>query len=318
MRSPGAEVPYETFAHEAFGYRGTADFVAGVGSFVRDGLERDETVVVALPRDNMRALHDELNGAAGAVQFLDMETIGANPARIIGRWQQVVDEADPARRGLRGVGEPTWPSRRPQEMQECQLHELLIDAAFENGPGWRLLCPFDAANLPGAVVDVLAQAHPLSWADATPVAQVSAAYRSSAAAEFFSSATLPDPVGPVARYEYGTPTDVCAVRKAVRAFAQGHVEGERLEDLVIAASELTTNGVSYGMGGVVELWQEPASIIMQFTDSGYIENPLVGRLPSDATSPGGRGVYLAYQLCDLVQLRSSASGTVARIHTWTS
>jgi len=31
---------------------------------------------------------------------------------------------------------------------------------------------------------------------------------------------------------------------------------------------------------------------------------------------GGRGVYLVNQLCDLVQLRSSAEGTTIRVTTW--
>ena len=29
---------------------------------------------------------------------------------------------------------------------------------------------------------------------------------------------------------------------------------------------------------------------------------------------GGRGVWLANQLCDLVQIRSGAAGTVVRLH----
>ena len=31
---------------------------------------------------------------------------------------------------------------------------------------------------------------------------------------------------------------------------------------------------------------------------------------------GGRGLFLVHQLCDLVQLRSSPSGTTVRLFTW--
>ena len=34
--------------------------------------------------------------------------------------------------------------------------------------------------------------------------------------------------------------------------------------------------------------------------------------------PGGRGVWMANQLCDLVQVRSSDDGTVVRLHMHTS
>jgi hypothetical protein len=49
-------------------------------------------------------------------------------------------------------------------------------------------------------------------------------------------------------------------------------------------------------------------------DAGYIDQPLAGRecpRPGDAT---GRGLWLANQLCNLVQIRSSADGTTVRLH----
>ena len=31
---------------------------------------------------------------------------------------------------MRGIGEPIWADRRPDELDECQLHESLINLAF--------------------------------------------------------------------------------------------------------------------------------------------------------------------------------------------
>jgi hypothetical protein len=47
-----------------------------------------------------------------------------------------------------------------------------------------------------------------------------------------------------------------------------------------------------------------------------ITDPLVGRgLLSDVTEDG-RGIWMANQLCDLVQVRSSPSGTTVRLFAW--
>jgi hypothetical protein len=44
---------------------------------------------------------------------------------------------------------------------------------------------------------------------------------------------------------------------------------------------------------------------------------LVGRPPPAASPPNARGLWLVHHLCDLVQLRSSAAGTVVRLHVAT-
>jgi anti-sigma regulatory factor (Ser/Thr protein kinase) len=47
-----------------------------------------------------------------------------------------------------------------------------------------------------------------------------------------------------------------------------------------------------------------------------VADPLAGRLTPAHDQEGGRGLYLVHQLCDLVQLRSSPSGTTVRVVTW--
>jgi hypothetical protein len=49
-------------------------------------------------------------------------------------------------------------------------------------------------------------------------------------------------------------------------------------------------------------------------DHGRIRIPLVGRIRPEPDADSGRGVWIANQLCDLVQIRSSAAGTVVRVH----
>ena len=49
-------------------------------------------------------------------------------------------------------------------------------------------------------------------------------------------------------------------------------------------------------------------------DPEIIDDPLADRRQPSSTAAGGRGLWLANQLCDLVQIRSHPSGTQIRLH----
>src|SRR5690606_38184397 len=57
--------------------------------------------------------------------------------------------------------EPVWPGRTPAELVECRHHELLLNMAFADRSGLRLLCPYDAAALPPEVIEAACRSHPL-------------------------------------------------------------------------------------------------------------------------------------------------------------
>jgi hypothetical protein len=50
-------------------------------------------------------------------------------------------------------------------------------------------------------------------------------------------------------------------------------------------------------------------------DAGRVDDPLVGRRPPRPDSDSGRGLWMANQLCDLVQLRSGDGGTAVRVRS---
>jgi anti-sigma regulatory factor (Ser/Thr protein kinase) len=302
------------FEHEALFYRGDEGFLAGLLPFVREGLERDEAVVVAEPRARLEQLRDALGDDAPAVEFLDMAEIGQNPARIIGVWARVLQEHTDAGRRLRGVGEPAYVGRREAELVECKLHELLLNHAFDPGPAWRLLCPYDETQLPRAVTRGALHTHPVTAS--VGGRRPSDDYLRDGARDAFAAA-LPPPTDAVLRGVYG-PADVPATRRTVAQFAcRVGLSDEQVEVLELAASELATNSVRHGGGsGSVAMWTAHGAAVVEFTDSGELTDPLVGRLTPPLEQEGGRGVYLVNQLCDLVQLRSSPQGTTVRITTW--
>jgi anti-sigma regulatory factor (Ser/Thr protein kinase) len=80
---------------------------------------------------------------------------------------------------------------------------------------------------------------------------------------------------------------------------------------------VATNAIEHGGGsGVVRVWAGPQTILCEVSDTGagLLRDPLVGRLPSGHSTARGRGMWLARQLCDLVEVHSDSAGTIVRLH----
>jgi anti-sigma regulatory factor (Ser/Thr protein kinase) len=124
---------------------------------------------------------------------------------------------------------------------------------------------------------------------------------------------LPPPVRPDA-FSFGL-AELAEVRRRVVAAAERAGMGRAaVADLVTATSELAANSVMHGGGtGTLRLWWEDGSLVVEVEDGGRIEEQLVGRLRPGIRQEGGRGLWLTNQLCDLVQIRSGAGGTVVRV-----
>jgi anti-sigma regulatory factor (Ser/Thr protein kinase) len=306
-----AAVRADRFEHEALFYRGDEDFLAGLMPFIRDGLDRDEDVVVAEPLPRLDQLRDALGSDADTVEFLDMAQVGVNPGRIIGIWADRLDGATRAGRRLRGVGEPAYPGRRPAEFVECALHELLLNHAFDDGPGWRLLCPYDRGHLPRAVTQAAQRTHPvIATSDSrSPSSAYVAAGHVAAFAE-----RLREPGDAVLRGQFGG-GDVPAIRRTVAQWARScGLPEDRVRVLELAASELAADSIRRGGTGTLAMWLGDGAALVQFSDAGALGDPLTGRLRPRGDEGGA--IHLLNQLCDLVQVRSSDRGTTVRVTTW--
>jgi anti-sigma regulatory factor (Ser/Thr protein kinase) len=257
------------------------------------------------------SLKEALGEDARTVQFTEMRRLGRNPACIIPAWRQfVIDNAGDAV-PMRGVGEPIWPGRSADELDECHRHESLLNVAFDDGPAWTLVCPYDTAALPAEVVARARCTHPL-------VGEGGRSHGSDAYADPYAAplgGELPPPANPVEELPF-TLADLRNVRALVAAWARTAGLGEaRAADAVLAVSELAANSVRHGGGrGMVRSWREPGHFVCEVRDSGWIRDPLSGRGVPLEEATSGRGLWLVNQLCDLVQLRSSESGSVARLH----
>lgn len=306
-----AAAPAARFRHEAVLYEGVDGFLDAIVPFLREGVVRDEPMLVAVDAEKIARLREALGTDAGAVRFAEMRRLGTNPACIIPAWRQFVVDTAGEGRPMRGVGEPIWSGRSEPELDECHRHEALLNTAFETGPAWTLLCPYDTSALPTHVIDDARCTHPIVTREGSHGA--SDTYRARYADTLLGA--LPAPRGHCDEFAYGL-DDLAAVRSLAMAWARAAgLSAARAADMVLAVNEVASNSVRHGGGsGVLRSWRESGRFVCELSDGGRIDDPLVGRsLPSD-DDPDGRGLWLVNQVCDLVQVRTRESGGVTRLH----
>jgi anti-sigma regulatory factor (Ser/Thr protein kinase) len=295
------------FCHEAFFYADGDEFLGGTVPYVEEGVANGELVLVVVPEPRLRLLRGALGAAAGEVEFLPMEKVGRNPARLVSACGDLL-RGDEAQRGIRGIGEPIFTGRSAPELDECERHERLLNIAFGQERALTLMCPYDTNALDDEVLAQAERSHPYcSGPDGR------------SASERFApgdplAGPLPEREVPAATLGFGK-SDLRTVRRAVSDLAHSAgLSQRRNEDLVLAVCEVAINSVQHGGGGgLLAIWRDGGELVCDVQDFGRIEDPLVGRERVPAGQSGGRGLWIANQLCDLVQIRSGKEGTYVRL-----
>ncbi|WP_370966342.1 anti-sigma factor RsbA family regulatory protein [Amycolatopsis sp. cg9] len=291
--------------HRALFYRGDAEYLDGVVPFLLEGLDRGEPVVVAVPGRNLLLVEKALDRRAGEVRLIDLSRAGRNPAAILPSMLPA-EHAGP----VRIVGEPVWAGRTDAEYLACVEHEALLNRAFADRD-LAVLCPYDVAALAPSMLADAERTHAELWGPAGP----------------FESPRF-DPEG--VRAELRRPLEpppgavehsfdiaqLASLRGYAEIWAARHgLRRPRRDDFALAIAELTTNSVLYGGGtGVLRLWAPPDEVVGEVTDAGTITDPLAGRIPPPASTPGGRGLLLVNRLADLVRTYWIPGRTTTRVH----
>src|ERR1022692_2506685 len=309
-RAPRAEAA-SGYRHEAFLYSGTAEFRTGTMSFIRRAVSAGDPILVVVSKAKIDRLRRELGADAEHVRFADMADVGDNPARIIAAWRAFVQGHAGAAQ-LWGIGEPIYPGRSPTELAECQLHEGLLNVAFDAATPFWLLCPYDLEALTADSIDEAQRTHPF-------VAQGDERRRCGT----FQPIDIADPF---ARPVPPRPADAAHMSfetgglRRMRAFVaeqarRAGLEQEPAAAMMLAVNEIATNSLRHGGGqGELRVWKDERSVVCEVSDQGHITAPLAGRLPPVLSAGDGGGLWLANQLCDLVQIYSSPDGTAIRVY----
>jgi len=295
------------FRHVSWFYRTQADYLAAIEEFVRAGQTCGEPVLVAVPA--VQLPRNWVLPAGPLVTLTDMAAMGSNPARIIPALRGFCARYQGRR--VRYLGEPAWPGRSDAEQQETARHEALLNLAFAD-TDISIFCPYSAL-LPESVIAEARGTHPMMRTNGAE--SLSMNYLEPA--EYLAKLDRPlsAPVGAEA-LEYRH--DLRPVRALVAAVGQrAGLPPSRCTDLVIAASEVAANTLRHTRGaGTVRLWTTDSEVLCQFEDSGFIADPLAGHGRPAGDLPGGQGLWLVNQLCDLAEIRTSELGTTVRLHMY--
>jgi len=293
--------------HMVYPYAGAQQYLDGTIAYIDQARAAGAVVVIAAPDERRDALTSRI-GASDAVTFLDTDKVlGRNPGRLLSAWRDRVDEHADGR-VVHGINDAAQAGDRYSG--EARYTEWLLNQAFAESAAWSLLCPVNTSTHAAPEVEALTRCHPLIW-DGTAHA-VNADYLTGP----YTFEELADPPPGAEQLSYRLES-LGVLRAAITAFAHGHgLPAVRVSDLVLAASEVSTNSIRYGGGhGSARMWRDQDALALEFHDDGVIDDPLVGRLRPTAAQFGGRGLWFVNQLCDLVQLRSEP-GRGTRIRLW--
>lgn len=303
------------FRHEAILHGdGAAGFVREVLPLIRSALHDGAPVMVAAQEDRLGALVQALGEEAGDVAFADIRRLGANPARMIPAWQEYLDRSLESARPPLAIAEHVWAEREPAELDECARHETLTNLAFgEADSGWRLICSYDIDVLEDDVIDTACKEHPIVH-EAGEAARSERYSEQGEPLDVFGG-ELERPLADVWEIPFAK-DDLAEIRQLVSSWAcREAMPFEATEDLVLAVDEIAANSIRHGGGvGMLRLWRNGERLVCEVQDRGLIEDPLIGRVRPGTSPAAGRGLWIANQLCDLVQIRSGEQGTQVRLH----
>src|SRR5579884_1256465 len=294
-------------AHNALLYRTEDELVREIRSFVEAGHTRGEPVLLAFAGTSLDRLRAALT-AGEHTQFLDIEEVAANPARLIPVLRQWVEEHDGP---VRVAGEVLWPGRDPQEVSEVIRHEALVNLALADAPV-TTLCAYQADTLPDSVLGAVEETHPgliepgQGWRASSGYAEPLELWED-------PRRELPEPEQPL---ELPVTEDLSQLRLQVRQSpVLEPLPRERRPDLVLAISEAAANALRYDHPPrTLRLWRNGHRVVAEVSARGRVEDPLSGRHRPGSRASRGWGLWVINQVCDLVELRHQEGRVRLRMH----
>lgn len=292
--------------HRALVYRDSTRFIDAVTAFVRNGLDKGDRVLIAVPTDKRAALEDALGDAAGSVEWADAHTRSGSLFREVIDFLALPDGPEAAH--VRIVSEQPLQQRSEAERRAHMRYEAAANVAYEPF-AVSVLCPFDASQLPDEAIRDVLSTHP----DVIAHDQAHASTAFVDPREFIrlhSQVRPPPPGAPNLLLE--DVKDLAGARSLVadRAAAAG-LGAERIEDLQVAVSEAATNALLHGAPPCcLWLYEEEQMLVCHVRDGGDgLADPLAGYLPPERHAEGGRGLWITHQICDVVETSANDTGS---------
>ena len=314
--SRAEQLPATGFLHDLALCASTDEVVAVAAAFLRSGLDAGHTAVIATAAPTAAALQEEL--ADDRVLVLERQAVypSRTPAAIATFRRLAAEHVAHGVSRIRVVGETDF-GPTPRDWLEWNRYEAVINHALAEAPLWGL-CTYDTSHLPDEVVAAGLRSHR---------ALVTAAGRRAnpdyvpPAEQLGSLPVLPEPLEatePLLAVD-GVQDFIGLRHRVADVLAGLHGDPDRVEDLLLAVDEMTSNAVRHGGPPVrLRLWSSADRVVCRISDGGPgMDDPFAGYGPAhgDDLSRGGMGLWLARQLCDHVDVIDEAPGLTIRLAT---
>jgi anti-sigma regulatory factor (Ser/Thr protein kinase) len=299
--------------HEAMPYTSPADLAGLLAGPVSAAVTAGDLVLAVLGDEAEQLLRTELGDTADGVEFLLPGSVHTVPGFTTAvRWARSVGRVDRSDGRAFIVG------------------QQLLDLPGRDDDYWTRLCLGVEVAGAGLPLTVLCPFHddPGGWARvrATHPVLDAGPGRSGRNPDYQPPREVLQELAPLVRSELGPPsaelafraTDLGRLRHLTSELAErGGLGSDRTADAVLAVNELASNSVEHGPGaGELRLWVDGDSgLVAEITDRGRLIDSFPGMVRPSTSGPRGRGLWLASELCDVMEVWID-DGTVIRV-SWT-
>lgn len=298
--------------HDAFVYSSHEELFAGTVPFIEEGIERGEPILAAPTHANARLLQKRLGKRASAVDWAENSESHRAVERLGIFLDYVGGHVEAGATRVRLLGEPCWPTDGGPGVIEWKRYESFLNMALAPLPVW-LVCPYDSSSLAPDIVDDACCTHPNmgygegrasspDYADPLDFARR------------LNRTPLTRPPADAAEGYFKSPAPA---RRFVSAQARiAGLSTEKLHDAELAASEVSANVFTHAAEVArIRAWTEDGVFVFDIEDTGRgIDDPFPGYTIPELTAQNGRGLLMARRLADVVEVRTTPTGALVRLH----
>jgi anti-sigma regulatory factor (Ser/Thr protein kinase) len=299
--------------HDALFYSSDAQLLAAAVPFLRSGLDDGDAAVLICTDPTNGLLYEALDDSRAVA--LSHRDIYRRIAGALGVYQRTTqDLVATGVSQVRVVAETSLAESIDWDDWAC--HEAVANVALRELPVW-VMCVYDTRQLPEPAITAGELTHPYL---VNGTRRVSNPRFVQPADVMRASEPTPDPLE-------ATPptlevTEPIGLRQLRDDLMDAALASGRNEDtagcLVAAANEILGNAMIHGRSTIrLRLWATPSRLLCIVSDGGAgPADPFAGYLPP-ATSAfagnGGRGLWLARQLCNRVSFAATPDGFTVRL-----